>query len=158
MVFFMQKFKIWRVSLLADECNYVFLKWKINDIVCEHNFGFWHNTFIITDSINNSLDGRNFLLQNSSQPASSDLNFQRVKKTTAVIIFSLTGYGGNKSGLEFKNSYFLHWNFDWKSCFVVFFLEWGEWKNPQFNFSSQNLSIERNFFKWDGKETKILFP
>ena len=22
------------------------------------------------------------------------------------------------------NSYFLHWNFDWKSCFVVFFLEW----------------------------------
>ena len=55
-----------------------------------------------------------------------------------------------------KNSYFLHWNFDWKSCFVVFFLEWNEWKNPQFNFSSQNLSIERNFFKWDGKETKIL--
>ena len=53
------------------------------------------------------------------------------------------------------NSYFLHWNFDWKSCFVVFFLEWNEWKNPQFNFSSQNLSIERNFFKWDGKETKI---
>ena len=26
----------------------------------------------------------------------------------------------------------------------------------QFNFSSQNLRIERNFFKWDGKETKIL--
>ena len=23
--------------------------------------------------------------------------------------------------LEYKNSYFLHWNFDWKSCFVVFF-------------------------------------
>ena len=37
-----------------------------------------------------------------------------------------------------------------------FFLEWNEWKNPQFNFSSQYLSIERNFFKWDGKETKIL--
>ena len=37
-----------------------------------------------------------------------------------------------------------------------FFLEWNKWKNPQFNFSSQNLSIERNFFKWDGKETKIL--
>ena len=37
-----------------------------------------------------------------------------------------------------------------------FFLEWNEWKNPQFNFSSQNLSIECNFFKWDGKETKIL--
>ena len=46
-----------------------------------------------------------------------------------------------------KNSYFLHWNFDWKSCFVVFFLEWNEWKNPQFNFSCQNLSLERNFFK-----------
>ena len=29
-------------------------------------------------------------------------------------------------------------------------------KNPQFNFSCQNLSLERNFFKWDGKETKIL--
>ena len=56
---------------------------------------------------------------------------------------------------QFVNSYFLHWNFDWKSCFVVFFLEWNEWKNPQFNFSCQNLSIERNFFKWDGKVTKI---
>ena len=60
--------------------------------------------------------------------------------------------------LQYGNSYFLHWNFDKKSCFVivVFFLEWNKWKNPQFNFSSQNLHIERNFFKWDGKETKIL--
>ena len=56
----------------------------------------------------------------------------------------------------FRNSYFLHWNFDWKSCFVVFFLEWNEWKNPQFNFLSQNLSIECNFSKCDGKETKLL--
>ena len=56
---------------------------------------------------------------------------------------------------EGRNSYFLHWYFDWKSCFVVFFHEWNEWKNPQFNFSSQDLSIERNFFKWDGKVTKI---
>ena len=54
------------------------------------------------------------------------------------------------------NSYFLHWNFDWKSCFVVCFHKWNEWKNPQFNFSSQDLSIERNYFKWDGKVTKIL--
>ena len=46
-------------------------------------------------------------------------------------------------------------NFDEKSCFVVFFHEWNEWKNPQFNFLSQNLSLERNFFKWDGKVTKI---
>ena len=30
-----------------------------------------------------------------------------------------------------------------------------EWKNPQFNFSSQDISIERNVFKWDGKVTKI---
>ena len=64
------------------------------------------------------------------------------------------------SRLELKkflnNSYFLHWNFDSKSCFVVFFLLWNEWKNPQFNFSSQNLSIECNFSKWDGKETKLL--
>ena len=58
--------------------------------------------------------------------------------------------------LKNKNSYFLHWNCDWKSCFVVFFLERNEWKNLQFNFSSQNLSIKHNFFKWDGKETKIL--
>ena len=28
-----------------------------------------------------------------------------------------------------------------------------EWKNPQFNFSSQNISIECKFFKWDGKES-----
>ena len=59
---------------------------------------------------------------------------------------------------KLQNSYFLHWNFDEKSCFVVFFHEWNEWKNPQFNFSSQNLSIECNFFKWDGKETKISHP
>ena len=25
------------------------------------------------------------------------------------------------------------------------------WKNPQFNFCSQDPSIERNFFNWDGK-------
>ena len=62
-----------------------------------------------------------------------------------------------KKKKQWVNSYFLLWNFDWKSCFVVvFFLEWNEWKNPQFNFSSQILSIERNFFKWYGKETKIL--
>ena len=36
------------------------------------------------------------------------------------------------------------------------FFEWNERKTPQFNFSSQNLSIEHNFFKWDGNETKIL--
>ena len=41
---------------------------------------------------------------------------------------------------------------------MVFFFEWNEWKNPQFNFSSQNISIECNCFKWDGKETKILHP
>ena len=27
----------------------------------------------------------------------------------------------------------------------------------QINFLSQNLSIERNFFKWDGKETNTYF-
>ena len=56
-----------------------------------------------------------------------------------------------------KRCYFLHWYFDWKSCFVVFFHGWNEWKNPQFNFSktSQDLSIEHNLFKWDGKVTKI---
>ena len=42
----------------------------------------------------------------------------------------------------FKNSYFLHWNFDWKSCFVVFFLEWNEWKNPQFNISYEGFKMD----------------
>ena len=37
--------------------------------------------------------------------------------------------------IQKRNSYFLHWNFDWKSCFVVFFHEWNEWeKIPQFIF------------------------
>ena len=36
-----------------------------------------------------------------------------------------------------------------------FFHKWNKWKNPQFKFSSQNLSAERKFFKWDGKITKI---
>ena len=35
------------------------------------------------------------------------------------------------------------------------FHEWNEGKNPQFNFSSENLSVQCNFFKWDGKVTKI---
>ena len=35
----------------------------------------------------------------------------------------------------------------------MFFHDWNEW--IQFNFWSQNLSIERNFFKWKGKVTKI---
>ena len=71
------------------------------------------------------------------------LNFWKVK------------YRSDKNNILDRNSYFLHWNFVRKSCFVVFFLEWNEWKNPQFNFSCQNLSLERNFFKWDGKVTKI---
>ena len=57
---------------------------------------------------------------------------------------------------EWRNSYFQHWYFDWKCCSVVFFLEWNKLRNPQFNFSSQNLCIKCNFFKWEGKETKIL--
>ena len=58
--------------------------------------------------------------------------------------------------LALIKSYYLLWFFDRKSCFVMFFLEWNEWKNSQFNFSCQNLSLERNFFIWDGKITKIL--
>ena len=43
-----------------------------------------------------------------------------------------------------------------KSCFVVFFFSSKTTeKNPQFNFSCQNLSLEHNSFKWDGKVTKI---
>ena len=40
----------------------------------------------------------------------------------------------------------------------VFFHNWNEWKNPQLNFLSQNISLEGNFFKWDGKVTKISHP
>ena len=59
---------------------------------------------------------------------------------------------------QVKNIYFLHWNFDEKSCFVVFFHEWNEWKNPQFNFSSQNLSIEHNFFQMRCKSKQYMTP
>ena len=62
--------------------------------------------------------------------------------------------------LQLVNSYFLHWNFDETSYFVVFFHEWNEWKNPQFN--SQKLSLERNFSKFYGKVLRwhilVTFP
>ena len=46
-----------------------------------------------------------------------------------------------------------------KSCFVVFFFssETTE-KNPQSNFSCQNLGLEHNSFKWDGKVTSLAAP
>ena len=41
--------------------------------------------------------------------------------------------------------------FDKKSCFVGFFYEKRMInKNQQFNFLSENLSLESNYFKWDG--------
>ena len=63
---------------------------------------------------------------------------------------------GRPPTCKYSWSYFIYLNFDEKSCFVLFFHERNECKNPQFNFSSQNISIERNFFKGDGKEIKIL--
>ena len=36
------------------------------------------------------------------------------------------------------------------------FYQWYEWKNPEFNFSNQNIITEYNFFKLNGKVTKIL--
>ena len=71
-----------------------------------------------------------------------------------MILFRSTLKGPN----GWRNSYFLHWNFDWKSWIVVFFLEWNESKNPQFNFSSQNLSIERNFFQMRWKINQDITP
>ena len=47
----------------------------------------------------------------------------------------------------------IYWDLDKKSWIVNFFTRE---KTPQNNFSSQNLSKECNFFKWDGKETKLL--
>ena len=52
-----------------------------------------------------------------------------------------------------KVIFHIHWNFDEKSCFVMFFHEWNKWKNPQFKISSKNLSIEHNFFKWNRNVT-----
>ena len=43
-----------------------------------------------------------------------------------------------------------------KVVLCSFFMSETSEKNPQFNFSCQDLSIERNFFKVDGKVTKIL--
>ena len=79
------------------------------------------------------------------------------KKSGLVLIYKLYSFlvkYGQTFFIMWNNSYFLHWNFYWKSCFVVFFLEWNKWKNPQFNFSSKNFSIEPNFFKWDGKKPR----
>ena len=45
-----------------------------------------------------------------------------------------------------------------KDVLWCFFTSKMSGKNPQFNFSRQNLSLERNFFKWDGKVTKIMTP
>ena len=62
-----------------------------------------------------------------------------------------------QAAMKWRNSYFIYWNFVSKSCFVCFFSSEKNGKNPQFNFSSQNLSIEHNFFKWDGKVTEIWY-
>ena len=39
-----------------------------------------------------------------------------------------------------------------KSCYAMFLHESNEWKNPQFNFSSQNFRTSI-FFKWAGQVT-----
>ena len=80
-----------------------------------------------------------------------------VRSVGPVILYRRRVLTFKKETYRLENSYFLHWNFDSKSCFWVFFLKLNEWKNPQFNFSCQNLSLERNFFKWDGKATKIWY-
>ena len=59
----------------------------------------------------------------------------------------------NKRGVEGKYFFILHdveklklnRYFDEKSWLVVYFHEWKECKYSQFNFSSQNLSVECNF-------------
>ena len=64
--------------------------------------------------------------------------------------------GSSSKHLEWKNRYFLYYCILTRKVAlwaVALFYEWNEWKNSQFNFSSQNLSLERNFFKWDGKVT-----
>ena len=51
-----------------------------------------------------------------------------------------------------KKIYFLHWHFDWKSCFVVFFHEWNEWKKSTIQLNNINHSFEWFWIMW-----KILF-
>ena len=40
---------------------------------------------------------------------------------------------------------------------MVFYTSETSENNLQFNFSCQNLSIECNFLKWDGKVTKVTY-
>ena len=44
--------------------------------------------------------------------------------------------------------YVLYWDFDLKSWIVDFFTRFTQEKTPQNNFSSQNFSVENNYF-WD---------
>ena len=44
-----------------------------------------------------------------------------------------------------KKYFFLHCQ---KSCFVAFIHEWNKWKYLQFNFSSQNLSLDINNYTY----------
>ena len=48
----------------------------------------------------------------------------------------------------------IFYTFDWRK-FVLWWFFMSEIGSLQFNFSNQNLSIEHNFFKWDGKVNKI---
>ena len=43
-------------------------------------------------------------------------------------------------------NYVLHWDFDLKSWIVDFFTRFTREKTPQNNFSSQNFSVENNYF------------
>ena len=52
-----------------------------------------------------------------------------------------------------RNSHFLYRNFDIKKVVM-----WSFFTSEKNHISSQNLSIERNFFQWDGKLTQDMTP
>ena len=45
-----------------------------------------------------------------------------------------------------SKNYVLYWDFDFKSWIVDFFTSFTQEKTPQNNFSSQNFSVENNYF------------
>ena len=57
----------------------------------------------------------------------------------------LKAEGKSLDSVIWKN-YLLYWDFDLKSWIVDFFTRFTWEKTPQYNFSSQNFSVENNYW------------
>ena len=117
-------------------CNIRNRKWFISELI----FGGFFYTGTFYNGCSNFLHTYNLVMYISNV---------MYYKNAYISRLALVRRGNNLVGISQYDR-----NFDWKSCFVVFFHKWNEWKSPQFNFSCQDLSIECNFFKWDGKVTR----